>query len=66
VHASVFTAGGFSGNSIDKYYLPDFLLTGGAGLRFLVNKKNRMFVRMDYARNSTMGGAFYLRLNDAF
>lgn len=66
VHASFFTAGGFSASSIGNYHLPDFLWTGGAGLRFLVNKKNRMFVRMDYARNSTMGGAFYLRLNDAF
>lgn len=66
VHASLFTAGGFSASAIGDYHLPDFLWTGGAGLRFLVNKKNRMFVRMDYARNSTFGGAFYLRLNDAF
>lgn len=66
IHASVFTAVGFSASSIGNYHLPDFLWTGGVGLRFLVNKKNRMFVRMDYARNSTMGGAFYLRLNDAF
>lgn len=66
VHASLFTSGGFSAISIDQYHLPDFLWAGGAGLRFLVNKKNRMFVRMDYARNSIAGGAFYLRLNDAF
>jgi hypothetical protein len=66
VHASIFTAGGFSASSPGDYQLQDFLWTGGAGLRFLINKKNRMFVRMDYARNSTFGGAFYLRLNDAF
>jgi len=66
IHASVFTAGGFSASTPGDYQLQDFLWTGGAGLRLLINKKNRMFLRMDYARNSTFGGAFYLRLNDAF
>jgi hypothetical protein len=66
IHASVFTAGGFTASNPGDYQLQDFLWTGGAGLRLLINKKNRMFVRMDYARNSTYGGAFYLRLNDAF
>ena len=62
----MFTAGGFTASTPGDYQLQDFLWTGGAGLRLLINKKNRMFVRMDYARNSTFGGAFYLRLNDAF
>ena len=66
IHASVFGAGGFNDAAVRDYHLPDLLFSGGGGLRFLVNKKNRMFVRMDYALNSTMGGAFYLRLNDAF
>lgn len=66
IHASVFTAGALSAPTVADYSTQDFLWTGGAGLRFMVNKKNRMFIRVDYARNSTFGGAFYFRLNDAF
>ena len=66
LYGSAFGAVGIVGESISSYESNNTRYAGGAGLRFLVNKKNRMFVRLDYARNSTGGSAFYIKLNEAF
>ncbi|KAF0241783.1 MAG: outer membrane protein [Chitinophagaceae bacterium] len=66
IYGATFAAAGVVDQSISKYQIANARLAGGLGLRFLVNKKNRMFLRVDYALNSTEGGAYYLRLNEAF
>ncbi len=67
LYGSTFGAVGMMGESFSSYQPKyDLLYSGGVGLRFLVNKKNRMFIRLDYARNSFDGSAIYIRLNEAF
>ncbi len=66
IYGSAFGAAGIVGDSFSNYAANNIRYAGGAGLRFLVNKKNRMFVRLDYARSSSGGYAFYIKLNDAF
>lgn len=66
LYGSAFGAIGIVGESISSYESTNTRYAGGGGLRFLVNKKNRMFLRLDYARNSTEGSAFYIKLNEAF
>jgi outer membrane protein assembly factor BamA len=38
----------------------------GGGLRIILNKKDRLRLRVDYGRTLHEGGAFYLTVNDAF
>jgi len=38
----------------------------GAGLRFILNQKDRLRLRVDYGFTRNEGGAFYLTVNDAF
>jgi hypothetical protein len=66
VYGGVFAGTGIVGESIGNYEASNLRFAGGAGLRFLVNKKNRMFIRLDYAQNSTGGNAYYIKLNEAF
>ena len=66
LYGATFAGAGIIDQSISKYQAANIRYAGGLGLRFLVNKKNRMFLRVDYARNSTAGGAYYIRLNEAF
>jgi hypothetical protein len=66
IYGAVFGSAGMVNESISKYQLNELRYAGGAGLRFLVNKKNRMILRVDYARNSLAGSAFYIRLQEAF
>lgn len=66
INGAGFAAAGVMGESVNQYQLNQTRYAVGGGLRFLVNKKNRMFLRLDYARNSTSGGAYYIRLNEAF
>jgi len=40
--------------------------TYGAGLRFVLNKKDRVRLRFDYGMTVREGGAFYATINDAF
>ena len=39
---------------------------GGVGLRMSISEKNRTVLRIDYARNSEGGNAWYLKINEAF
>jgi hypothetical protein len=66
IYGAAFGSAGVIDESINQYSTADLLKATGLGLRFLINKKNRMFLRLDYARNSTAGGAYYIRLNEAF
>jgi hypothetical protein len=66
VYGAAFGSAGLIDDALSSYSTGNLLKAGGLGLRFLVNKKNRMFLRLDYARNSTAGGAYYIRLNEAF
>ena len=66
ISAAAFGSAGFIDQSIGNYSTSNLLKAGGMGLRFVVNKKNRMILRLDYARNGTEGGAYYIRLNEAF
>ncbi|MDP3393229.1 hypothetical protein [Sediminibacterium sp.] len=66
VYGAAFGSAGLIDDALSSYSTDNLLKAGGLGLRFLVNKKNRMFLRLDYARNSTAGGAYYIRLNEAF
>jgi hypothetical protein len=66
VYGALFAGTGLVDESISRYDIANFRFAGGAGLRLLVNKKNRMFIRVDYARNSTGGSAYYIKLNEAF
>ena len=36
------------------------------GLRILLNKKESVFARFDFAVNNEGGTGFYIRINDAF
>ncbi len=66
IYGAAFGSAGVIDESIASYSTSNLLKAGGLGLRFLLNKKNRMFVRFDYALNSTSGGAYYIRLSEAF
>ena len=66
ISGAAFGSAGFIDGSIGNYSTSNLLKAGGMGLRFVVNKKNRMILRLDYARNGTEGGAYYIRLNEAF
>lgn len=66
ISGAVFGSAGVVNESIGKYQFNEIRYAGGAGIRFLVNKKNRMILRIDYARNSLAGSAFYIRLQEAF
>lgn len=63
-----------AGNVSDKYgdlfsknnETPLLHIAFGAGIRILVNKADRIRVRLDYGHNPGEGGAFYITINDAF
>lgn len=38
----------------------------GAGIRYIINRNDRIRIRLDYGRTLNEGGAFYLTMNDAF
>ena len=66
LYGASFAAAGIMDQSINQYQFSNIRYAGGLGLRFLVNKKNRMFLRADCALNGTSGAAYYIRLNEAF
>ncbi len=66
IGGATFGSAGIVGESISNYESKELKYSGGAGLRFLVNKKNRMILRVDYALSNSYGSAYYIRLNEAF
>jgi hypothetical protein len=66
IGGATFGSAGLVGETISNYETKELKYSGGAGLRFLVNKKNRMILRLDYALSNSYGSAYYIRLNEAF
>lgn len=66
IHASAFISAGEVSNSIADFTSRRIKLAGGCGVRILLNPKEHVFVRFDYARNNEGGSGFYIRINDAF
>lgn len=62
---------GFAGTgsvapSLNAYRIDQWLVTAGAGVRLLLNKKDRIYLRIDYGQTNQGYGNFYLTLNEAF
>jgi hypothetical protein len=53
-------------NEIRKFNSQSLKSTAGMGLRILLNKKESVFARFDFAFNNEGGTGFYIRINDAF
>jgi hypothetical protein len=66
IHASAFLGAGEVSNTLSSFNLQRLKVAGGLGLRFLLNPKEHVFVRFDYAWNNEGGSGFYIRINDAF
>lgn len=49
-----------------KLYTNPYKYSYGAGLRFVLNKKDRIRLRLDYGLTKDEGGAMYLTVNEAF
>ncbi|MGB4959065.1 MAG: BamA/TamA family outer membrane protein [Saprospiraceae bacterium] len=61
-----FLSTGDVGGTYASLFSGDFKFTFGGGLRFTLNKKDRVRLRLDYGRTISEGGAFYITINDAF
>jgi hypothetical protein len=66
IHASAFFSAGEVAPEIDLFKISTMKFTGGGGLRILLNKKEAIFARVDFAFNNEGGTGFYIRINDAF
>lgn len=66
LHASAFLAIGEVAPEIRLFSTQSLKSTAGMGLRILLNKKESMFARFDFAVNNEGGSGFYIRINDAF
>ncbi|HMP30403.1 MAG TPA: BamA/TamA family outer membrane protein [Saprospiraceae bacterium] len=62
----VFASTGTVAPRYSKLFSSPYKLAYGAGLRFTLNKKDRVRMRLDYGRAPEEGGAFYLTVNEAF
>jgi outer membrane protein assembly factor BamA len=63
--AAVFGSAGQVSNETAGFRLNDFHYAYGAGLRFLLNEKEKLNLRVDYGRSDD-GGAVYVILKEAF
>jgi outer membrane protein assembly factor BamA len=63
---AAFVAAGGVANSIQAFSIDDTHITGGGGLRVLLNKKKNVYIRFDFAMNSNGTSAFYFKTFDAF
>lgn len=58
-----------TGSVADRYtdvFRNEFKISYGAGLRFILNQKDRIRLRVDYGRTINEGGNLYITINDAF
>jgi outer membrane protein assembly factor BamA len=62
---TAFSAFGDVAPSIDQFDLQDFKWTAGGGLRFMVNKSDRINIRIDYGVGQNTSG-FYFAFAEAF
>ncbi len=66
VTAAIFASAGQVQEAITGFSLRDTRFAGGAGIRVLVNKAKRIYVRMDYAVSGDKTSGFYFKIGDAF
>lgn len=66
LHASAFLALGEVASNVRLFSAQHIKSTAGMGLRILLNKKESVFARFDFAINNEGGTGFYIRINDAF
>lgn len=62
----VFTGIGQVGQQPADWFNAPIRLSFGGGLRLVVNQKDRVTLRIDYARTATGEGALYIGYNEAF
>jgi hypothetical protein len=65
IGAAVFAGAGTVFNQIDNVSISDFVVSGGAGLRFLLFPKKDIWTRLDFAFTRE-GAGFYLFIGEAF
>jgi Omp85 superfamily domain len=61
-----FTGIGNVGSTVANVFETKAKFTFGTGLRYIINRNDRIRIRLDYGRTLGEGGAFYLTINDAF
>lgn len=66
VTAAVFASMGQVQYAIKGFTPADMRVAGGAGIRVLVNKAKRIYLRMDYAVSGDKTTGFYFKIGDAF
>jgi outer membrane protein assembly factor BamA len=64
--AVAFAGTGSVANSYSDYALADLRYSYGAGLRFALDKKERLNIRLDYGIGQGKNHGFYLQLGEAF
>ena len=62
---ALFTGGGFLGNRDTFLRINDFKYSYGAGMRFTINRKDHLNLRLDYAVGPNTSG-FYFTFGEAF
>lgn len=65
IGANVYASTAVLGNETDFLRLNDPKFAYGAGLRFIINKKEHLNIRLDYARGKEKG-FFYVTIGEAF
>lgn len=64
--AVAFGGGGNVGKTATDYSLNDLKFSYGAGLRFALDKKEKLNLRVDYGKGEGNNSGFYLQLGEAF
>jgi outer membrane protein assembly factor BamA len=64
--ATSFGGVGDVGNGVTDFSFPDLKYTYGAGLRYAINKSEKLNIRLDYGFNSLGSSGLYLQLGEAF
>ncbi|MCK9403352.1 MAG: outer membrane protein assembly factor [Chitinophagaceae bacterium] len=64
--AVAFAGGGNVSNQLRDYSLNDFKFSYGGGIRFALNKKEKLNLRIDYGIGQGKNNGFYLQLGEVF
>ena len=64
--ADAFANCGDVSNSLNDFTFKDFKYSGGAGLRFALDKKEKLNLRLDYGIGQGSNHGFYFQLGEAF
>ncbi len=62
----LFGSAGRVGNEISDLGVAGLKYGGGAGLRLMLNRKERLNIRIDYARGSNQSSGLYFAIGEAF